>query len=114
MSEEGQTPTGATDVERNKGIPPLVIPTTEVAPTSVKGRTAASVGVIITAVGTCLARLTGFPVPVLISLIITGGFVTSVYVLSVMAIKDRREARAAAKDLALIKAATDGVTILRG
>lgn len=77
------------------------------APTSVKGWTAAGVGVIITAIGTGLARLSGFPPSVLITLIITGGFVTSVYVCALLFIKDRREARASLKDLAIIRATTE-------
>lgn len=81
-----------------------VPPRTKATPTSVKGWTAAGVGVIITAIGTALARLTGFPPSVLITLIITGGFVTSVYVVALMLLKDRREARATARDLELIRA----------
>lgn len=101
--EEGTQATGATTMQAQ---PPPTPPTpnTEVVPTSFNGRITAIVGFILANVTAFLGKLAALPTPILVALIIGIGVVVSFIFLSLILLKNKREERAHAKDIALIEA----------
>lgn len=85
--------------------PPL--PETMPQRTQLKGYVAALVGFILTNGAAIIAYLQDVPPYVLVALICSGAFVTAVVSISVVWIKNNREARAYQKDLQLIKIKAD-------
>lgn len=90
-----ETPTGDTT-----GEPPK----TEVQPTKLKGWIAAIIGAISTFLGSIATWYAGLPDIVQASILIAGGLVTSSLIVSVIWLKNKREGRAADKDLEIIRA----------
>lgn len=72
--------------------------------TTLKGWMVAVIGFILTNIGAAFAYLTGLPPIVQASLYLSGGLVTISLIIGVIWIKNKREQRAANKDVELIKA----------